>query len=42
MTIGLLCLPFVILWVLVKILPPWPDAVPQDEADAAEPALVTQ
>ncbi len=42
MTIGLLCLPFVILWVLVKILPPWPDAVPQDEADAAEPALATQ
>jgi Ni/Fe-hydrogenase subunit HybB-like protein len=39
MTIGLLCLPFVILWVLVKILPPWPDAVPQDEAEAAEPAL---
>jgi Ni/Fe-hydrogenase subunit HybB-like protein len=42
MTIGLLCLPFVILWVLVKILPPWPDAVPQDEAEPAEPALVTQ
>ena len=42
MTIGLLCLPFVILWVLVKILPPWPEAVPQDEAEAAEPALAAQ
>ncbi len=29
MTIGLLCLPFVILWVLVKILPPWTDTQPE-------------
>jgi Ni/Fe-hydrogenase subunit HybB-like protein len=26
MTIGLLVLPLVILWLLVKLLPPWPDA----------------
>ena len=26
--IGLMILPFVILWVLVKLLPPWPEAVP--------------
>ena len=25
-TFGLLALPLVILWVLVKVLPPWPDA----------------
>ncbi len=25
-TIGLLVLPFVILWVLIKVLPPWPEA----------------
>jgi hypothetical protein len=29
MTMGLLALPFVILWVLVKVLPPWLE----DEAD---------
>jgi hypothetical protein len=31
---ALLILPFIILWVLVKILPPWPDAeasLPTDE-----------
>jgi Ni/Fe-hydrogenase subunit HybB-like protein len=27
-TLGLLILPFVILWVLVKILPPWPEEAP--------------
>src|SRR6476660_818191 len=26
--IGLMVLPFVILWFLVKLLPPWPDSVP--------------
>jgi len=36
MTIGLLCLPFVILWALVKILPPWEESAPSESA--AEPA----
>ena len=36
MTIGLLCLPFVVLWVLVKILPPWEESAPAEPA--AEPA----
>ena len=35
MTIGLLLLPFVVLWILVKLLPPWPDSVPEEEAAAA-------
>lgn len=35
MTIGFLILPFVILWVLAKLVPPWPDSVPQDEATSA-------
>ena len=35
MTIGLLLLPFVVLWILVKLLPPWPDRVPEEEAAAA-------
>jgi Ni/Fe-hydrogenase subunit HybB-like protein len=35
MTIGLLFLPFVILWVLAKLLPPWPDASPQEESTTA-------
>ena len=35
MTIGFLILPFIILWVLVKLLPPWLDSVPQDEATTA-------
>jgi Ni/Fe-hydrogenase subunit HybB-like protein len=26
MTVGLLALPLLILWVLVKVLPPWADA----------------
>ena len=26
--IGLMVLPFLILWALVKVLPPWPDSVP--------------
>lgn len=34
MTLALLALPFVILWVLVKVLPPWPEA----EAALPEPA----
>ncbi|UCC72780.1 MAG: polysulfide reductase NrfD [Gemmatimonadota bacterium] len=33
MTMALLALPFVILWVLVKVLPPWPEA----EAELPEP-----
>jgi len=36
MTIGLLILPFVILWLLVKILPPWEESAPAEPA--AEPA----
>jgi len=35
MTIGLLFLPFVILWVLAKLLPPWPDASPHEESTTA-------
>ncbi len=35
MTIGLLFLPFVILWVLVKILPPWIDTAGQPASAAA-------
>ncbi len=38
MTIGLLLLPFVILWVLVKLLPPWTDM----EAQSAGPQPTTQ
>ena len=34
MTIGLLLLPLVILWVLVKILPPWKEAEARLEIDA--------
>jgi Ni/Fe-hydrogenase subunit HybB-like protein len=34
MTIGLLFLPFVILWVLVKILPPWGDGEVLQEREA--------
>jgi len=34
-TMGLLLLPFVILWVLAKLLPPWPDDAPQDDVSAA-------
>ena len=34
MTIGLLLLPLVILWVLVKILPPWKEAEARLETDA--------
>ncbi|MFQ6045668.1 MAG: NrfD/PsrC family molybdoenzyme membrane anchor subunit [Gemmatimonadales bacterium] len=36
MTMALLALPFVILWVLVKLLPPWqePDSAPQEAAEA--------
>jgi len=35
MTIGLLALPFVVLWVLAKLLPPWPDRAPQDDVSPA-------
>jgi Ni/Fe-hydrogenase subunit HybB-like protein len=40
-TLGLLILPFVILWVLVKILPPWPEAAagaPEPEPQSAPAA----
>ncbi len=33
---GLMILPFVILWILVKIVPPWPDAVPQAHIQTVE------
>jgi Ni/Fe-hydrogenase subunit HybB-like protein len=29
MTAGLLILPFVVLWILAKVLPPWPDVKPE-------------
>jgi hypothetical protein len=32
MTLGLLVLPFLILWVLARVLPPWPDRVPTEGA----------
>ncbi|UCF40373.1 MAG: polysulfide reductase NrfD [Gemmatimonadota bacterium] len=35
MTIGLLLLPFVILWVLVKLLPPWSDGPEPDTPPAS-------
>ncbi len=35
MTIGLLFLPFVILWVLVKLLPPWSDSETPDVSGVA-------
>jgi hypothetical protein len=35
MTIGLLVLPFVILWLLVKIIPPWEESAPAEPT--AEP-----
>lgn len=39
MTMALLALPFVILWVLVKLLPPWQEPEPaQQEAPEAQPA----
>ena len=30
MTFGLLALPLLILWVLVKVLPPWPEVQARD------------
>lgn len=33
---GLMILPFVILWILVKIAPPWPDAAPQGDIQTVE------
>jgi Ni/Fe-hydrogenase subunit HybB-like protein len=33
---GLMILPFVILWILVKIAPPWPDAAPQGDFQTVE------
>jgi len=38
--IGLTILPFIILWVLVKILPPWPDAEKQPVAVAARASTI--
>jgi len=38
--IALMILPFFILWVLVKLLPPWPDAAALP-APGATPALRT-
>ncbi len=32
---GLMLLPFVILWVLIKVVPPWPEARLQEEAGTA-------
>jgi Ni/Fe-hydrogenase subunit HybB-like protein len=32
MTIGLLILPFILLWALVKIIPPWEESAPADPA----------
>lgn len=32
--IVLMILPFIILWVLVKLLPPWPESAPLPESDA--------
>ena len=29
---GLIILPFVVLWILAKVLPPWPDASPEPQA----------
>jgi Ni/Fe-hydrogenase subunit HybB-like protein len=34
LSLGLLILPFVILWALVKILPPWTEAAPRTESRA--------
>ncbi|MBI4501574.1 MAG: hypothetical protein HY700_10465, partial [Gemmatimonadetes bacterium] len=31
-TVALMVLPFVILWVLVKLLPPWPESEAHPEA----------
>ena len=38
--IGLTVLPFVILWVLVKILPPWPEAEKKPVEVAAKPSAI--
>jgi Ni/Fe-hydrogenase subunit HybB-like protein len=38
MTLALLALPFVILWVLVKIMPPWPDEPGEGSAQPTEGA----
>jgi predicted membrane protein len=35
MASGLMLLPFVILWVLIKVLPPWPEARLQEEVGTA-------
>jgi len=32
MTVGLLILPFILLWALVKIIPPWEESAPADPA----------
>jgi len=36
MTLALLALPFLILWVLVKIMPPWPDEPGESESTGTE------
>jgi hypothetical protein len=33
--IALLILPFIILWILVKLLPPWPQAAPLPDPSTA-------
>lgn len=38
MTLGLLLLPFVILWVLAKLLPPWTDGPADAGRNVADPA----
>ncbi len=39
-TIAILALPFVILWVLAKLLPPWPEAEPGQPLSAASQGFV--
>jgi predicted membrane protein len=39
--LALLVLPFVILFVLVKVLPPWPEARARADVDAPPPAATT-
>ncbi len=42
MTLALLLLPFVILYVLIKVLPPWPEAAPEEVARAQARRLEIQ
>lgn len=42
MTLGLLVLPFIILFVLIRVLPPWPEAVAVETShEAGDPAVVS-